>query len=132
MDPARPDPRLLPSPHGAPSPSPSAPRHSHPPRANAHPGLGAARSRPIRPRIAANNVWGTATPANWNVGGGRSTEPLVKANGIGVPFDWDDTLAYGPTVCQVLVVGFGSIVTSGYGTQRIGLRAGGTTPAGRR
>ena len=55
------------SPHGAPSPSSSAPRHSHPPAVNDHPGLGAARSRPIRPRIAANNARGTATSAIWNV-----------------------------------------------------------------
>src|SRR5512135_3919322 len=41
--------------HGGPSPSSSARRHSHPPATNDHPGLGAARSRPIRARIAANN-----------------------------------------------------------------------------
>src|SRR5262249_18930700 len=40
---------------------------SSPPATNDHPGLGAARSRPIRTRIAANNARGTATSANWNV-----------------------------------------------------------------
>lgn len=47
-----------PSPHGDPFPSPSAPRHDRPPAANAHPGLGAARSRPIHPRTAANKALG--------------------------------------------------------------------------
>src|SRR4051812_8902349 len=56
-----------PSPHGGPSPSSSAPRHCHPPPANGHPALGAARSRPIRPRIAANNARGTAPSSIWNV-----------------------------------------------------------------
>ena len=56
-----------PFPHGAPSLSSSARSHSHPPTANDHPGLGAARSRPIRPRIAANNARGTATSASWKV-----------------------------------------------------------------
>jgi hypothetical protein len=56
-----------PSPHGGPSPSSSARRHSHPPATNDHPGLGATRSRPIRARNAANNLRGTATSAIWNV-----------------------------------------------------------------
>ena len=43
-----------PLPHSRPSPSSSAPRQSLPPTVNDHPGFGAARSRPIRPRIAAN------------------------------------------------------------------------------
>ena len=48
-----------PSPHGGPSPSFSARRHSHPPPTNDHPRLGAVRRRPIRTRIAANNARGT-------------------------------------------------------------------------
>src|SRR3954452_1590749 len=90
MDPARPDPRHLPSPHGAPSPSSSAPRHSHPPVADAHPGLGAARSRPIRPGVAAKDLRGIVTSAIWNVTAlGRETtfalilmgEPVGSAAG---------------------------------------------------
>ena len=56
-----------PSPHGRPSPSSLAPRQSLPPTVNDHPRFGAARSRPIRPRIATNNSRGTATSASWNV-----------------------------------------------------------------
>ena len=56
-----------PSPHGRPSPSSSARPHSQPPTLNDHPGLGAARRRPIRVRIASNNARGTATSASGNV-----------------------------------------------------------------
>ena len=66
-----------PSPHGGPSPSSSAAPHPHPPAANAHLGLGTARSRPIRPRIAANNARDTATSASGNV----------------TAFAWDTTFA---------------------------------------
>src|SRR5262245_1567815 len=56
-----------PSPRAEPSP-PSSTRHpTHPTATNDHPGLGAARSRTIRSRIAANDARGTATSANWNV-----------------------------------------------------------------
>src|SRR4051794_18386498 len=55
------------SPHGGPSLCSSAPHHSHPPTPNHHSGLGAARNRPIRARIAANNARGTTTSASWNV-----------------------------------------------------------------
>ena len=60
---------LDPSPfsHGAPSPSSSARLHSLPDAKTTHPGLGAARSRPIRARIAANSSRGTAASASWNV-----------------------------------------------------------------
>ena len=40
--------------HGAPSPFPLARHHSHPHASHDYPGFGVARSRPIRPRIAAN------------------------------------------------------------------------------
>jgi hypothetical protein len=39
----------------------------HLPAPNDDPGLGAARSRPIRPRMAANNARGTATSASWKI-----------------------------------------------------------------
>jgi hypothetical protein len=53
--------------HGARSPTFSAQRPSPHFTAHDHPGLGAARSRPIRPRIAAKNVRGAAPSASWNV-----------------------------------------------------------------
>ena len=52
-----------PSAHGRLSPPSSVAPHPLPPAANAYPGLSAARSRSIRPRIAANNARGTARDA---------------------------------------------------------------------
>ena len=56
-----------PFPHVAPSSPSSARSHSLPDAKNIQPGLGAARSRPIRPKIAVNSARGTAASASWNV-----------------------------------------------------------------
>jgi hypothetical protein len=56
-----------PRPHGGPSPSSSAPRHYHPLSAIGLPGLGAARDRTIRSKIAANDPRGTGTLDIWSV-----------------------------------------------------------------